>query len=84
MRIPAGAIVLLFTVSFMMLAFQYDCMNPVRRVVNLDCALMVDAIVLMFAVNFSHLPLWLGFFVLALVWSGLSLYLFRFLAPSKY
>jgi Ca2+/Na+ antiporter len=82
MHIPNGAIIPLFIVSFVMLAVQYFRIDPERRVVNLRFGLMVGAVVLMFATIFlGDLPLSPVFFLLALFWLGLTLYLFRLPPP---
>ena len=84
MHIPNGAIMPLYIVSFIMLAFQYFRVNPERRVLDLRFGLMVGAVVLMFATVFlGNLPLSLVFFLLALFWLGLTLVLFRHIPPPR-
>jgi hypothetical protein len=78
-----GAIVPLFIASFVLLAFQYFRINPERRLLNLHFCLMVGAVVLIFATVFlADVPLSLVFFLLALFWLGLAVYLFKLLPPS--
>ena len=85
MHIPNGAIIPLYIASFIMLAFQYFRTNPERRVMNLRFGLMVGAVVLMFITVFlGNLPLSLVFFLLALVWLGLTVYLFRHMPPPRH
>jgi hypothetical protein len=45
MNIPTAAIVPLFLISFVLLAFQYFRINPDRRLLNLHFGLMIGAIV---------------------------------------
>ncbi|HEX3403127.1 MAG TPA: hypothetical protein VHT74_22660 [Acetobacteraceae bacterium] len=71
--------------SFVILAFQYYRIDPDRRVFNLRFGLMVGAIVLMLAAVFMQdWDISLIFFVLALFWLGLSLYLLRYLPPPRH
>jgi TctA family transporter len=85
MRVPDGVIIPLYLASFVMLAIQYLRVDPVRRVVNLRFGLMVGAVVLIFAsVGLADRSLSLVFFLLALFWFGLTLYLFRFLPPPRH
>jgi hypothetical protein len=85
MYIPNGAIVPPLIASFVILAFQYYRIDPDRRVFNLRFGLMVGAIVLMLAAVFMQdWDISLIFFVLALFWLGLSLYLLRYLPPPKH
>jgi hypothetical protein len=84
-RIPDAAIVPLLIASFIMLAYQYYRVDPVSRVLNLRFALMVGAVVLIFAtVGLDHSSLSLVFFLLALFWLALALYLFRMMPPPKH
>ncbi len=84
MYIPNSVFIPLYIASFVMLAFQYYRINADRRVLNLRFGLMVGAIVLMILAVFMAEPfLSLIFFALALVWLGLTLYLFRFLPPPS-
>ena len=84
-HIPDGAIIPLYIASFIMLAIQYFRINPERRVLNLRFGLMVGAIALMFITVFlGNLPLSLVFFLLALFWLGLTLYLFRHMPPPRH
>ncbi len=85
MHIPSGAIIPLYIASFVVLAFEYFRVNPERRVLNLHFGLMVGAVVLMLAdVFLVEWLLSLVFFVLALSWLGLSLYLLRHLPPPRH
>ena len=85
MRIPDGAIVPLFLASFIMLAFQYYRVDPVRRVLNLRFGLMVGAIALIFVtLGLNTLRLSPIFFALALLWLGVALYLFRLMPPPRH
>jgi hypothetical protein len=82
MQIPMGAIIPLFLVSFIMLAFQYFRINPERRVMNLHFGLMVGAVALMFITVFlANMFLSLVFFLLALSWLGVTLFLFGHMPP---
>jgi hypothetical protein len=84
MHIPSGVIVPLYIASFIALYLQYYRINPDRRLINLRFALMAGAIMLIIAtVLLADLSLSLIFFVLALVWLGLSLYLFRYMPPPR-
>jgi hypothetical protein len=74
-----------FIVSFIMLAFQYFRTDPERRVMNLRFGLMVGAVALMFiTVLMGNMPFSLVFFLLALFWLGLTLYLFRHMPPPRH
>jgi hypothetical protein len=86
MEIPSHAVVSLYVVSFIVLAFEYFRVNPVRRVFNLYFGLMLGAVVLMLARVFLVAEGWLSlaFLALALVWLGLSLYLLRRLPPPRH
>jgi hypothetical protein len=85
MTIPTSAIVPLYIVSFVMLAFQYFRINPDRRLLNLRFGLMLGAIVLVFVqVLLPGRSLSMALFLLALLWLGLSLYLFRHLPPARH
>ena len=85
MRIPNFAIVPLYIASFIILAIQYFRINPDRRVLNLRFLLMVGAVVLLFSTVFlGRMRLSLAFFLLALFWLGLSLYLLRMMPPPKH
>jgi hypothetical protein len=85
MHIPAGAIIPLFIASFIMAALQYLRIDPERRILNLRFGLMVGAVVLMFTtVSLEDWPLSLLFFLLALFWFGLTLYLFRNMPPPRH
>jgi hypothetical protein len=85
MYIPNGVIVPPLIASFVILAFQYYRIDPDRRVFNLRFGLMVGAIVLMLAAVFMQdWDISLIFFVLALFWLGLSLYLLRYLPPPRH
>jgi hypothetical protein len=85
MHIPYSAIVPFFIVSFIMLAFQYFRTDPERRVMNLRFGLMVGAVALMFITVFmGNMPFSLVFFLLALFWLGLTLYLFRHMPPPRH
>jgi hypothetical protein len=80
-----SAIVPLLLASFVMLAFQYFRLDPERRVLNLRFGLMVGAVVLMFtSVSLGNSALSPVLFLLALVWLGLTLYLFRLLPPRRH
>jgi hypothetical protein len=84
-HIPDAAIVPLLIASFIMLAFQYLRVHAERRVLNLRFVLMVGAVVLMVAtVGFDRWSLSLVFFLLALFWLGLTLYLFRLMPPPRH
>jgi hypothetical protein len=83
MNIPNGVIVPLYIASFILLYVQYFRLNPDRRLLNVRFGLMAGAIVLMLAsVLLVDWSLSLFFFILALVWVGLSFYLFRQMPPS--
>jgi hypothetical protein len=85
MTIPTSAIVPLLLASFGMLAFQYFRLDPERRVLNLRFGLMVGAVVLMFtSVGLGNSVLSPVFFLLALFWLCLTLYLFRLLPPRRH
>ncbi len=85
MRIPNFAIIPIYIVSFIILVIQYFRINPERRILNLRFVLMVGAVVLLFCtVFFSRMHLSLVFFLLALFWLGLSLYLLRMMPPPKH
>ncbi len=78
MYIPSGFIIPLFIVSFLLLSYQYYQIDPDRRVLNLRFGLMVIAVGLIFAVVMLHdQSLSMIFFLLALLWLGLSIYLLR-------
>ena len=85
---PGGteaAIVPLYIASFVMLAVQYYRVDPERRILNLRFPLMVGAVALMNAsVGFDKLPLSPVFFLLALFWLGLAIYLFRLMPPPRH
>lgn len=85
MHIPNGVIVPLFLISFVALYYQYFRINPDRRLLNMRFGLMLGAVALIcasvFMTDWSLSPI---FFILALVWVGLSLYLFRFMPPREH
>ena len=82
LQVPSAVIVPLFISSFVMLAVQYFRISPERRVLNIRFGLMLGAIVLIFAsAVLAHPPFSAVFFLLAFLWLGLALYLFR-LMPS--
>jgi glucan phosphoethanolaminetransferase (alkaline phosphatase superfamily) len=84
MSIPNGVIVPLFLLSFVALYYQYFRINPDRRLLNMRFGLMAGAVVLTVASVFmTDWPLSPVFFVLGLLWLGLSLYLLRFLPPRE-
>ncbi len=82
MRFPNGAIIPLYIASFVMLAFQYYRINPLKRLLNLRFGLMASTVVLLFATvfleSYSLSPV---FFLLALFSLGLAIYLFRHMPP---
>jgi len=84
MHVPTGAIIPVFIVSFIVLAYQYFRINPDRRVWNLHFGMMFGALLLMIATNVLS-ETWLSplFFVLALFWLGTSIYLFRQMPPRQ-
>jgi hypothetical protein len=85
MQISNFAIIPIYIVSFIILVIQYFRINPDRRILNLRFLLMLGAVVLLFAtVFFSPMHLSLAFFLLALFWLGLSLYLLRMMPPPKH
>ena len=76
--IPSWVIIPLYIVSFLLQFFQYYRIDPARRVLNPQFALMTGALVLMFTViMLGNKSLSLIFFFLALLWLGLSIYLLR-------
>jgi hypothetical protein len=84
-RISNFAIIPIYIVSFIILFIQYFRINPDRRILNLRFFLMLGAVVLLFGtVFFSPTHLSLAFFLLALFWLGLSLYLLRMMPPPKH
>ncbi len=82
-RISNFAIIPLFIASFILFAFQYYRVNPERRLLNLRFLMMIGAIVLLFTTVSLRNSLSLVFFLLALVWLGVSLFLLRFLPPPR-
>ena len=84
MSIPSGVIVPLFLVSFLLCGFQYFRLNYDRRLMNPQFGMMLGAIVLILAVVFFRGALfsWV-FFLLGLLWLGLSVYLLRKLPAAK-
>jgi hypothetical protein len=84
MIIPNSAIAPLFLASFVLLGFQYFRHNYDRRLMNLQFGMMLGAIVLMFTVIFFTAGLfsWV-FFVLGLLWLGVSIYLLRTVPPPR-
>jgi hypothetical protein len=85
MMIPTAAIVPLFLVSFVVLAFQYFRVNPDRRLLNLRFGLMIGAIALaLVQVGFPGWPLSLVLLLLGLFWLAYSLYLLRGLPPARH
>jgi hypothetical protein len=83
--IPTAAIIPLFLISFVVLAFQYFRVNPDRRLLNLRFGLMVGAIILTFVqVAFPGGPLSLVLLLLGLFWLTYSLYLLRGLPPARH
>ena len=83
-RIPNGIIIPLFIASFILFAYQYFRLNPMRRLLQLQFSLMIGAIALslasVFMAEWSLSPV---FFLLALFWLGLSIFLLRRLPPGK-
>jgi hypothetical protein len=85
MDIPNAAIVPLYIASFILLYVQYFRLNPDRRLLNVRFGLMAGAVVLMFAsVLLADWSLSLIFFILALVWVGMAIYLFRQMPPREH
>jgi hypothetical protein len=85
MVVPTAAIVPLYLVSFVLLAFQYFRISPDRRLLNLRCGLMVGGIILVFVqIAFPDRPLSVVLFLLGLFWLGYSLYLLRGLPPARH
>jgi O-antigen/teichoic acid export membrane protein len=83
MHIPSGVIVPILIVSFVMLYLQYFRLDPDRRILNVRFGLMLGAVVLIVASVFNEN--WsLTFFVVALVWLGLSYILLRQLPPRDH
>ena len=83
MHIPSGAIIPLYLVSFVMLSVQYYRINPDRRVLNVQFGLMLGAVVLTLADVFQ--PRWsLIYFILAVCWLGLTIYLQRRMPPPRH
>jgi hypothetical protein len=83
--IPTGFIAPLFIASFILLCLQYYRIHPERRLLNLRFLLMVGALALMFAtVIMSDQHLSLVFFLVALFWLGLSVWLLRFMPPPRH
>ena len=82
-RISNFAILPLFIASFILFAFQYYRVNPERRLLNLRFLMMIGAIVSLFTTVSQRNSLSLVFFLLALVWLGVSLFLLRFLPPPR-
>jgi hypothetical protein len=84
MAIPTSVIVPLYIASFLMLALQYYRINPDRRLLNLQFALMLGAIALaLLQIVLPGPGLSLMLFVLGLIWLGLSLYMFRHMPPPR-
>jgi hypothetical protein len=84
MRISNFAIIPLFIASFILFSYQYFRINPERRVLNLHFLMMTGAVVLLFTtVSLRNRSLSPIFFLLALFWLGLSLYLLRMMPPPK-
>jgi hypothetical protein len=85
MVIPTSAIVPLYLASFVMLALQYYRLNPERRLLNLQFALMLAALVLaLLRIALPDPVLSVVLFVLALIWVGFSLYMFRHMPPPRH
>jgi hypothetical protein len=83
-RISNFAIVPLFIASFILFSFQYYRVNPERRVLNLQFLMMIGAVALLFTtVSLKDRSLSPVFFLLGLVWMGVSLFLLRFLPPPR-
>jgi multisubunit Na+/H+ antiporter MnhB subunit len=83
-RISNFAIIPLYIVSFVLFAFQYYRVNPERRILNLRFLMMMGAVVLLFTAGALNAPsLSPVFFLLALIWLGLALFLLRFLPPPR-
>jgi len=85
---PTGAIIPLFLVAFVLLAFQYFRLNPDRRLLNLHFTLMAGGLVLAFIYILApdiHTPLVsMVFLALGLFWLVITLLLFRTLPPPKH
>lgn len=88
MIIPAGVILLLFLVAFLLLIFQYFVVSPDRRLLNLHFLLMAGDIILMFVYILKldlHTPLLSKIFLaLGLFWLAAALLLLRTMPPPKH
>ena len=88
MIIPAGVILLLLLVAFLLLSFQYFVVNPDRRLLDPRFLLMASDVVLMFVyiVNLDlHTPLFsMIFLALGLFWLITALLLLRTMPPPKH
>jgi hypothetical protein len=80
--IPTGMIAPLFLASFIMLSYQYFRLNPDRAFFNWQFVLMVGGLVFLGLSIFLHEWFFsMPFFVLGLIWLGVTLFLFRELPP---
>jgi ABC-type Co2+ transport system permease subunit len=84
MHIPAGFIMPLYIVSFLILMFQYYRVNPDRRVLNLRFLMMLGAFVLMMCTVSSRSPIMSQIFLaLAVLWLGAALFMHRSIPPPR-
>jgi len=88
MIVPIGAIIPLFLVAFVLLAFQYLRVDPDRRLLNLHFVLMASGIILMFVYIMMldlHTHLFsMVFLALGLFWLATALLLLRTMPPPKH
>ncbi len=88
MIIPAGVILLLLLVAFLLLSWQYFMVSPDRRLLNSRFLLMASDVILMFVYIVKldfHTPLFSKIFLaLGLLWLTSALLLLRTMPPPKH
>ena len=85
MYIPMSATVPFYLASFIVAAFQYQRINPDRRLLNLRFGLMAGAIALMIVtICVTNNLLSVILFLLALFWLGCSIWLLRRMPPPSH
>ena len=83
MRISNFAIIPLFIASFILFSFQYYRVNPERRVLNFQFLMFRSGGIAVHHGVAQGRSLSPVFFLLGLVWIGVSLFLLRFLPPPR-
>jgi hypothetical protein len=87
--VPMSLIIVIFIVAFLLVLWQYNLIDPKRRIVNLRFVMMVCALVVIFGYPFYNVVYpnerhtsWVCF-VAGLIWLIAAAVLFRYMPPRQ-